>query len=135
MKIEAGKFYRTRDGSKARIYATDGSEIHGAVNYCWVWIQVGWLKLGRYKGRSDHDFDLVSEWSEPKLRQWTPDEVPLGSWARRDSDGFRGLITAVGEISAAIGLDFYGLSELSKEWTHSTDNGKTWLPCGVEEGK
>ena len=35
MKIEAGKFYKTRGGNKARVYATDGGEgypIHGAVS-------------------------------------------------------------------------------------------------------
>jgi hypothetical protein len=135
MKIEAGKFYRTRDGSKARIYATDGqcgsaSEIHGA-----ILLQNGWaIRYWDHLGCHDDDkISLISEWSEPKLRPWTPDEVPLGAWARRGSDDFRGLITGTCQSRAVVGRNVYGLGYLFEEWTHSTDNGKTWLPCGVED--
>ena len=68
MNIEAGKFYKTRDGRKARIYAVDGSgsdNIHGAILIkdgwdCEVWDKDGaWVDI-----RSPND--LVSEWVEPR---------------------------------------------------------------------
>jgi hypothetical protein len=61
-----------------------------------------------------------------KLRPWTADEVPLGAWMRRGTDPkFRWLILNVGNDDMR--MDFYLKNE------HSTDSGKTWLPCGVME--
>jgi hypothetical protein len=60
------------------------------------------------------------------LRPWTADEVPLGAWMRRQADPkFRWLILNVGNDDMR--MDFYLKNE------HSTDGGKTWLPCGVME--
>lgn len=60
------------------------------------------------------------------LRPWTADEVPLGAWMRSVPDGeYRWLINTS------------SLDESRKGWLesceHSTDGGKTWLPCGVVE--
>jgi hypothetical protein len=60
------------------------------------------------------------------LRPWTADEVPLGAQARNRANGeYRWLI------------DHSGHNIKRKEWfetcEHSTDGGKTWLPCGVVE--
>ena len=63
------------------------------------------------------------------LRPWTADEVPLGAWMRGVSrQDYRWLIHTSGN------------NDTRKDWLvgyeHSTDLGKTWLPCGVmEEGK
>ena len=62
----------------------------------------------------------------PVLRPWTPDEVPLGAWFRfKLTPCERYLITC-----ASLTIDW-------KQWLedreHSTDGGKTWLPCGVVE--
>jgi hypothetical protein len=61
-----------------------------------------------------------------KLRPWTADEVPLGAWSRfKERPSQRSLIGDVYfEADRKVWLE---LRE------HSTDNGKTWLPCGVEE--
>jgi hypothetical protein len=61
-----------------------------------------------------------------KLRPWTADEVPLGAWMRDVSkQDYRWLIHTSGN------------ADTRKDWLvgyeHSTDNGKTWLPCGVME--
>ena len=68
MKIEVGKFYRTRDGNKARIYVVDAPgeySVHGAVDggiYSWT-------KYGKYNvDAGDLNIDLVAEWEEPHLR-------------------------------------------------------------------
>jgi hypothetical protein len=60
------------------------------------------------------------------LRPWTADEVPLGAWLRDKSDkaGRRLLICAYEEEHRIHWL-------INHE--HSTDCGKTWLPCGVME--
>lgn len=61
-----------------------------------------------------------------KLRPWTADEVPLGAWIRfKDKPQDRHLLSWVsGQADRDMWLD---------EREHSTDGGKTWLPCGVEE--
>jgi hypothetical protein len=62
----------------------------------------------------------------PVLRPWTSDEVPLGAWMREKQDvSRRGVVIDTGD-------------ELCRQaWfhdsEHSTDGGKTWLPCGVME--
>jgi hypothetical protein len=62
----------------------------------------------------------------PVLRPWTADEVPLGAWLRDKSDkaGRRLLICAYEEEHRIHWLNHH---------EHSTDCGKTWLPCGVME--
>ena len=62
----------------------------------------------------------------PVLRPWTADEVPLGAWMRNITNSeYRWLINTS------------SLDHSRKEWLqqceHSTDGGKTWLPCGVVE--
>lgn len=73
MKIEAGKFYKTKSGRKIRIYATNctpdgqGYAIHGAIEYLGVWNLTSWQSNGRWDSRP-HTNDIVSEWEEPKSR-------------------------------------------------------------------
>ena len=60
------------------------------------------------------------------IRPWTADEVPLGAWMRDVSkQDYRWLIHTSGN------------NDTRKDWLadyeHSTDCGKTWLPCGVME--
>ena len=62
------------------------------------------------------------------LRPWTADEVPLGAWMRsKRNPQDRMLIHWVN--SQADRELWLGKNE------HSTDGGKNWLPCGVEEAK
>lgn len=78
MKIEVGKFYRTRSGNKVRIYALDGGghyQVHGAIeiedddNH---WDVQSWSINGTWNEvLTDHSFDIVSEWHEPiKVSGW-----------------------------------------------------------------
>jgi hypothetical protein len=60
------------------------------------------------------------------LRPWTADEVPIGGQIRsKHSRDYRFLIdrTANAEVR----------EDWLKGYEHSTDGGKTWLPCGVVE--
>lgn len=70
MKIEVGKFYKTREGEKVRIYAVDGhseSAIHGAIYQDGGYMGECWTADGHYFSdfpRITDGFDIVSEWEE-----------------------------------------------------------------------
>lgn len=76
---------------------------------------------------------------EPKLRPWRPEEVPVGALIRdrKNDDCFRTIISAVTineEIKHANDTEAaWTPTEELEEWLHSTDGGKTWQPCGVQE--
>lgn len=68
-QIEVGKLYRTRNGTKVRIYATDVEgdlPIHGAVYYPEYnhWSANSWREDG-VDGDYLPDFDIIGEWMEP----------------------------------------------------------------------
>lgn len=75
---------------------------------------------------------------EPKLRPWTAEEVPLGAWVRRKGTTIPVfLMVCVGpELITTHGATdtFHKFSQFLEYAEHSTDGGKTWLPCGVLEG-
>ena len=60
------------------------------------------------------------------LRPWTADEVPLGAWIRYKRALHDRSILAC--TSNQADRDMW-----LNEREHSTDGGKTWLPCGVVE--
>ena len=67
--IEVGKFYKTRDGYKVRIYATDVSpnnQIHGAIlNSCGEWVIKFWPTAeGKSSLYPESVGDIVGEWEE-----------------------------------------------------------------------
>lgn len=70
LNIQPGKFYRTRNSHKVRIYAIDGcklSPIHGAYFSGGEWIQWRWSTDGSAAYSEKHVNDLISEWQdEPK---------------------------------------------------------------------
>jgi hypothetical protein len=75
MKIEVGKFYKTRSGFKARIYATDGKSdlpIHGAIFEYESWDIATWTLTGaNLIGGQPFWADLIEEWIEspaPELK-------------------------------------------------------------------
>ena len=64
----------------------------------------------------------------PTFRPWTADEVPLGMQMRAKDPNYgnrRSLIC--GTYDESTRSTWLSTSE------HSTDGGKTWLPCGVVE--
>jgi len=87
MIIEAGKFYRTRDGRKARIYATDGSgryPVHGNLDgEALTWTSRGAFNEG-VEGESGRD--LIAPWTDAPEVDWSA----MPKWARwvaMDEDG------------------------------------------------
>lgn len=75
LKIAAGKFYRTGYGHKVRIYCTDANgdfPIHGAILRNELWSAMVWTEGGHYAGEySPHGHDIISEWSEPPVVDWS----------------------------------------------------------------
>jgi hypothetical protein len=83
-------------------------------------------------------FRLAPEPPAKKFRPWTPEEVPVGAIVRtaRTGQPFRWMIVAVcGSGITTCGGDSCKTHKhqyLLDSSEHSLDNGKTWLPCGVE---
>lgn len=72
-----------------------------------------------------------------KLRPWKPDELPLGAWIRTKGSSDVSIAIAVrnGLLTWSDGKECYSVNptHLFNNFEHSTDQGKTWLPCGVLE--
>ena len=84
-------------------------------------------------------FRLAPEPPSKRYRPWTPEEVPFRALIRfKDwSDGSRLMICGVwnGGVMwvTAEGVVIKPPERLLNEsWEHSTDQGRTWKPCGVE---
>ena len=69
------------------------------------------------------------------LRPWTADEVPVGAILRYKGNprSIRFLIASCLEQGLAGYETHWPYQALLQEMEHSTDGGKTWLPCGVVE--
>lgn len=73
LKIEAGKFYRTLDGSKAFIYtisAKGSHPIHGSVSGPVADDLCAWMPNGT---QSESKLEIVSEWVETPVAKFWPD--------------------------------------------------------------
>lgn len=80
--------------------------------------------------------------TKPTLRPWKPEEVPVGALYRRKSQAWTAVLLPYYEgIVWMIKLESGGKVEGDYPSTcleageHSTDGGKTWKPCGVEESQ
>jgi len=136
--LKPNTYYKTRDGRKA--FVGFYNEFRPQIDkWCGKIEGEGstfcWCPDGTSNGWSGSPQDLVSEWTEPKLRPWNPDEVPLGAC-------FRWKVRAVGEYLITGRCSDYmivtvlgsiNFDRAVNDGEHSTDNGKTWLPCGVME--
>lgn len=82
----------------------------------------------------NHKFRLAPEPPAKRYRPWTPEEVPVGAVTRAKFGGDVLMIIGRRENGALLAGDNgeYPLSALLDAREHSTDGGKTWLPCGVE---
>lgn len=90
MKIEEGKFYKTRDGHKvgpmlrhmsgAVYWKTDAVRFHNAINSYGLF----WYKNGEYDKWDNHPLDLIEEWADEKgpVRTVTRKEIVPGVYGR-----------------------------------------------------
>jgi hypothetical protein len=72
---------------------------------------------------------------EPKLRPWKSEEVPVGALYKQRNNAHRGLIVGIvgNNVQLGNGSGYDLERDLLRDYQHSLDHGKTWLPCGVEE--
>lgn len=89
MKIEEGKFYKTRDGRKVRIYAIDAARpnnVNGAVfDDAFGWLIQAWRQDGSVeKPGTDNNRDIIAEWTDAPDIRWEriPDYVNAFSVCR-----------------------------------------------------
>lgn len=68
MKFEAGKYYRTRDNSKAHILLIEDGRIFGRVRFHeGQWIACAWYSNGQKRNDPTvDDLDLMEVWKEPE---------------------------------------------------------------------
>ena len=90
MTIEAGKFYKLRNGLKARIYATDANNtypIHGAY-FADQWLLTQWRGDGRsrYQGGISGEYDIISEWVDKPDKEIFSTLPPWIKWVAKDED-------------------------------------------------
>lgn len=85
-------------------------------------------------GYPKYRFRLAPEPPAKRYRPWTPNEVPVGAVTKPNHGG--DVLMIIGRFSngALLAGDraVYPFGDLLKLRQHSLDNGKTWLPCGVE---
>ena len=126
---------QTREAAAIMLAWADGKEVQHRIKKCdsrsglkpdWCDIDSPWW-----------DFDSYEYRIKPTatLRPWTADEVPLGCILKTKSTNSVWLLIGrnnAGEILIA-GDKYRSPEWLLAEYEHSTDGGKTWLPCGVVE--
>lgn len=98
----------------------------------WVPETSRWETLCSYTVRVD---DILRRKSQPKLRAWKMEEVPIGARIRGDNRDWIGTIIGANRggfmISVCTIWSVPWGSSIGYEF--STDGGKTWLPVGVVE--
>lgn len=118
MNIEAGKFYKTRNGMKVRIYATDGGRIndpsnpdnfydeavHGAFFRDGYWYMIYWGIDGVLSRREMKDFDIVSPWFDPPLVDWDKFPKHIIALAMNDDGTWRGYLDRPNGINEKQGV-------------------------------
>lgn len=74
---------------------------------------------------------------EPSIRPWRPEEVPVGQIVRGKGYPFVSVIVKCepdGKIELGGIESVFNPDNLLKNYEHSIDSGKTWTPCGIQEG-
>lgn len=89
LTLTPGKHYRTRDGKKVRIYATDGRSnipVHGALLRDNGWDQRAWNSSGTYFSSEGHSLDIIAEWIDRPEGGW--EHMPSWiKWRAMDANG------------------------------------------------
>ena len=109
---------QTKEAIRVMQAYVDGNEVE------FKWMSKDWNSTDKPEWNwSDDDYRIKPT---AKLRPWTADEVPLGAWMRSKRNPQDRVL--IGWVSVQADRDSW-----LDEREHSTDGGKTWLPCGVEE--
>ena len=92
--IQTSKAYRTKDGQKVRVYATDGvghHPVHGAILTSKGWMPAQWDENGRaFKPHLESELDLVDE-------SLYSDDHPGTIWIAKNGDSVQ-YVSGEGEL-------------------------------------
>jgi hypothetical protein len=106
-------------------------------DFKWVGLSSGGvLKMWDDEGRCNNGThcDLIAPYTEPRLRPWKMEEVPLGAWVRyKVGANWQGLLTDCFSDCITVSHSAWAYPLAFEKLEHSTDGGKTWHPCGVVE--
>lgn len=69
------------------------------------------------------------------FRPWKPEEVPVGAMVRHIGKSAKAIITSNVEFQLLSVMGPFSFKDMLSQMEHSTDGGKTWHPCGVEESQ
>jgi len=87
MKIEKGKFYKSRNGQKYEILKTDAIDMPIVAYRCDDGHILSLHKNGTaYNDKSGSEFDLIAEWTDPVEIPWS-DYPTWCKWVAMDKDG------------------------------------------------
>ena len=115
MKIEKGKFYKTRDGRKAECLTT---ELKGVGETLATLID-GNLAVhysnGKYYSDGDSEYDLISEWKDEPIIPW--DDYPTWmNWIAMDEGGKWYLFQVKPEINYNVWKALYEYARIPKKY-------------------
>lgn len=117
VKLEVGKFYRTRDGRKARVICTEIQSRQGYEALALLQVpklpQLKEVRFYYFDGRSTEDsvYDLIAEWTEPIKKEFVA-WMGIGEVPTRD-DSICAVDRAFGAVCSTLccerreGLDYW----------------------------
>lgn len=86
LKIEAGKYYRMRNGECAYVAAANKPGFHSAVGWSNDGLVRVWLPSGKFFADTNTGGDIISEWVEPERIPW--EHLPKWCrWWAKNGDG------------------------------------------------
>lgn len=85
-KIEAGKYYRMRNGVRVCVAATNKPGSHNVLGWSDDGHIGAWLPSGKFSADTNTGSDIISEWVEPERIPW--EHLPKWCrWWAKDANG------------------------------------------------
>lgn len=152
-KAKAGAKVVTREGLAVRMLCYDRKNEQPVISLVThddgrEYVHSNEVSGAFFPGNNSSPLDLFLA-VEPKLRPWKPEEVPMLAVVKavgEDSDagiGYHRLVilyVCPSRVTLSTADNYSGkfgmgktFQELLDGYKHSTDGGKTWLPCGILE--
>jgi hypothetical protein len=87
MKIEKGKYYKTRGGEKVEVLTTERKGLQPVVAMCEDGTLIVLYQNGAiWNDKSESEFDIISEWTDPVEIPWS-DYPAWYKWIAMDNSG------------------------------------------------
>lgn len=115
LKIEAGKYYRMRNGVRVCVAATNKPGSHNVLGWSDDGHVRAWLPSGKFLADTNTGGDIISEWVEPERIPW--EHLPKWCrWWAKDDNGNE------------CGFEFMP-TQSSYCWAGSESGGAVYLPA------